>query len=155
MNDIGEEVGFESSQLDDEGQNEESFIKEIHNKAFEGTSYDDIESTEYSSLQNEQHDRDHDLLSNLIKDNPVKHDDYWSSYGLPLYDSSRALSIILEPLDAPYFEIIFDNPFPLSPCIDLLQHEMSLCQSYFPFPKATSKECFPLPPLIFIYLFYY
>lgn len=79
LDDISEEVGFESGQSNNEGQNEGSFLeeiqKEIHDEAFEGTSYDDIESIEYSSIQNEQHNRDHDLLSNLIDDNPII-DDY-------------------------------------------------------------------------------
>ena len=76
LDDIREEVGFESDQSDDKGQNEGAFLEEIHDEAFESTSYDDIESVQYSLLQNEQRDRHHDLLSDLINDNPVIHDDY-------------------------------------------------------------------------------
>lgn len=94
LDDIGEEMGFENNQSNDEGPNEEVFLeeaqKEIHDKAFEGTSYDDIESVECPLLQNENNDRDHDLLSDLIHDDPIIHDDHWSSFGLLLFDSSNS-----------------------------------------------------------------
>ena len=41
------------------------FLEEIHNESLEGTSYNDIESTKQNLLQNEQHDKYHDLLSDL------------------------------------------------------------------------------------------
>ena len=54
LNTISEEIGFEDIQSDNEDPNEEVLLpepqEEIHDEAFEGTPYDDIESTEYISL---------------------------------------------------------------------------------------------------------
>lgn len=99
-------------------------------------------------LQHEQYDKDHDLLSDLRNGNPVIHDDFWSSYGLPLYDSSRAPSVYLDLLDVPCSKITFRNPSPPPPYMDLPQHEIGLCQPYLPFPEANSVGCLPILPLI-------
>lgn len=92
LNTIREQIGFERSQSNDEDPNGEPLLQEtqegVHDESLEGTPYDDIERIKNASLQHEQYDKDHDLLSNLINDNIVIHYDFWSSYVLPLCDSS-------------------------------------------------------------------
>lgn len=103
LDNIGEEIGFESDQLEDDSQKEEVPIqdmqKEIHDEAFEGTSDGDIENVECPFLQSEHEDENYDVLSYLILDDAIICYDYWSCFGFPLSDSSRAPSVILDALD--------------------------------------------------------
>ena len=80
-------------------QSEEALLEEIqeetHNEELEdeapSTPDDDTGSVDYPSLQDAHNDiqvDDHDVLSYLLHNDNAKHDDHWSSFGLPLYDSS-------------------------------------------------------------------
>lgn len=80
LDDIGEEMGFESDKLEDEVQSEEAPLQEIqeeiHDEAVKGTLGDDIEIVECPFLQNQHEDENHDLLSYLIPVVVVICDDY-------------------------------------------------------------------------------
>ena len=71
---------------------------------------DDVVSSSLPPFSNVHNDvginEDNDLFSYLFDDVGVSHDDYWGYFGLPIYDSSRAPSVVLEALKTPHLEVI-------------------------------------------------
>lgn len=95
--------------------------------------------------------KNYDVLSYLPCDDNIVHDNYWRSFGFPLYGSSRTLSMILEVLDTPHSRVIFSDHFhPLSyeEGTNLQQHKIDFCHPYLPFPEASYEECFQPSSLI-------
>lgn len=50
-----------------------------------------------------------DILSYLLDDGVAMHDDYWGSFGFPIYDSSWAPSVVLVALETLHFKVIFGD----------------------------------------------
>ena len=100
LDEIGKDVGFESNQSRNENQSEEPILEEMkeENQSEEIedeapiTPNNDAEKVVYSSIQDVpddiQVDNGYDMLLYLLHNDIAIHDDYWSSFGLPIYDSS-------------------------------------------------------------------
>lgn len=155
---------LEESVHEDEALIHEHF-EEAHEEALiEESIVDHLVSSLPFSFEDHDDDlslnEDKSLLSLLLADKDQRYDDYWRSYGLPIYDTSRAGSADLEPLGSPCLSVVVHDHVQPSPCEEsayLNQQKMDfhevLGQLGLPSPRESYEDIFSLfPPLLVLVL---
>lgn len=72
----------------------------------------------------------------------IAHDDYWSSFGFPIYDPSRVGSVVCEPMETPSLEAIsYDGsqPYTSEDRADLDQQKMEFHEVFEQLGLSSSR----------------